>query len=244
MSLSLMENKTYTIIPNLSTNSNTITTIVTTTTASNSFVLPPSINTTTTTPSLQTLQPVSTAQSVDVYPDNNNRSNRIITQPIFSKLLSETVKQEQFEDNPVQGKYSITKIKPPTNQSKQTSGITSIFRNPHEPINGLSAIPMSMANIGGHLMSTLNASHLPNGTGQYFVSGLQNDLTSNYKIPVSSNSDLPSPSTSSNSSNPSSSHHHHQQGKRHGETGDPTRKREVRLQKNRDAARECRRKKQ
>lgn len=56
MSLSLMENKTYTIIPNLSTNSNTITTIVTTTTASNSFVLPPSINTTTTTPSLQTLQ--------------------------------------------------------------------------------------------------------------------------------------------------------------------------------------------
>ena len=54
-----MANKTYTIIPNLSTNSDTIASIVTTTTASNSFVLPPSINTTTTTtttPSLQTLQ--------------------------------------------------------------------------------------------------------------------------------------------------------------------------------------------
>jgi hypothetical protein len=62
--------------------------------------------------------------------------------------------------------------------------------------------------------------------------GLQNDLTSNYKIPTSSNSDLPSPSTSSNSSNPSSSHHRHP-GKQHGESGDPTRKRQVRLQKNR-----------
>jgi hypothetical protein len=30
---------------------------------------------------------------------------------------------------------------------------------------------MSMANIGGHLISNLNASHLPNGTGAYFVSG-------------------------------------------------------------------------
>jgi hypothetical protein len=58
------------------------------------------------------------------------------------------------------------------------------------------------------------------------------DLISNYKLPPSSNSDLPSPSTSSTSSNPPSSNHNHQ-GKRHGEGGDPTRKREIRLKKNR-----------
>lgn len=114
----------------------------------------------------------------------------------FSKLLSETVKQEHFEDNnSVQGKYSITKPRLPTSQSKQNNiqqtsgkresgrkkinnllylGITSILRNPRDTINGLSAISMSMANIGGHLMPTLNASHLPNGTGSYFVSGIEN----------------------------------------------------------------------
>ncbi|CAF5153603.1 unnamed protein product, partial [Rotaria magnacalcarata] len=76
------------------------------------------------------------------------------------------------------------------------------------------------------------------------------DLASNYKLNPSSNTDLPSPSSSSNSSNPpSSSQHHnlhshpHHQTRRHGEGNDPTRKREMRLQKNREAARECRRKK-
>jgi hypothetical protein len=110
-------------------------------------------------------------------------------------------------------------------------GINSVHLNPREIINNRSAISMSMANVGGHLMPTLNSSHLPNGTGTYFVSGLTNDLTSNYKLPTSSNSDLPSPSTSSNSSNPPPLNHH--QGKRHGEGGDPTRKRAMRLQRNR-----------
>lgn len=67
------------------------------------------------------------------------------------------------------------------------------------------------------------------------------DLASGYKINPSSNTDLPSPSSSSNSSNPPSSsqhphpHHLHQHHptKRHGEGNDPTRKREMRLQKNR-----------
>jgi len=69
----------------------------------------------------------------------------------------------------------------------------------------------------------------------FLITGLT-DLASNYKINPSSNTDLPSPSSSSNSSNPpSSNHHHHQlhQTRRHGEGGDPTRKREMRLQKNR-----------
>ena len=71
------------------------------------------------------------------------------------------------------------------------------------------------------------------------IEGL-NDLTSNFKLNPSSNTDIPSPSSSSNSSNPPSSshqHHHHpnshHQTRRHGEGGDPTRKREMRLQKNR-----------
>jgi hypothetical protein len=240
-----MENKTYTNIKNLSSNSDT-----TTTTTPTSFVLSPSINTITTS-SLQTLQTIPTTQPIGVYSDNNNTNNNngsniVITQPIFSKLSSETIKQEQFENQ----EYSIIKSKLTTNQSKTntirpTTGITHLPLNSRETINGLSAI--SMANISGHLMSTLNPSHLPNGTGAYFVSGLPNDLTSNYKLPASSNSDLPSPSNSSNSSNPSSSnhrhHHPHHQAKCHGESGDPTRKREVRLQKNREAARECRRKK-
>lgn len=94
------------------------------------------------------------------------------------------------------------------------------------------------------------------------------DLTSSYKLAPPSNTDIPSPSSSSNSSNPPSSTHHqhsHHSTRRHGEGNDPTRKREMRLQKNRlddqriesidfshfdvflflfsEAARECRRKK-
>lgn len=101
-----------------------------------------------------------------------------------------------------------------------------------------------MANLNGHLMAGLNPAHLSDPSGSYFVSSLQGDLSSGYKLPSSSNTDLPSPSTSSNSSNtPSSNHHIQTTSKRHGETGDTTRKREMRLQKNREAARECRRKK-
>jgi len=105
-----------------------------------------------------------------------------------------------------------------------------------------------MSNSGGHLMSAINSGHLPDGSNSYFVSGmpgLSSDLSSTYKLPPSSNNNIPSPSSSSTSSNPpSSSHHHHHnhQPKRHTD-GDPTRKREMRLQKNREAARECRRKK-
>lgn len=132
-------------------------------------------------------------------------------------------------------------------------------------------------------MATLNPAHLTDASGSYFVTGRLerkkqdlhktklffieglNDIASNFKINPSSNTDIPSPSSSSNSSNPpSSSHHHHPHphhpGRRHGEGSDPTRKREMRLQKNRyefistfssigfflffsEAARECRRKK-
>jgi hypothetical protein len=53
-------------------------------------------------------------------------------------------------------------------------GINFVHRNPRETINGLSTISMSMANINGHLMSSLNSSHLPNGAGGYFVSGIKN----------------------------------------------------------------------
>ena len=105
-------------------------------------------------------------------------------------------------------------------------------------------------------MATLNPAHLTDASGSYFVTGRLerkkqdlhktklffieglNDIASNFKINPSSNTDIPSPSSSSNSSNPpSSSHHHHPHphhpGRRHGEGSDPTRKREMRLQKNR-----------
>ena len=60
------------------------------------------------------------------------------------------------------------------------------------------------------------------------------DLPGNYKLPPSTNTDIPSPSSSSNSSNPpSSTHHPHHSNRRHGEGNDPTRKRAMRLQKNR-----------
>ncbi|CAF0825078.1 unnamed protein product [Adineta ricciae] len=127
--------------------------------------------------------------------------------------------------------------------------VTIVHLNPRETLNDLSII--SMTNTSSHIMATLNPAHISDGTGSYFVSGLT-DMASNYKMNPSSNTDIPSPSSSSNSSNPpSSSHHHHQQQhhhlhhqiRRHGEGGDPSRKREMRLQKNREAARECRRKK-
>jgi len=105
---------------------------------------------------------------------------------------------------------------------------------------------MSITNINPHLLATLNSAHLTEGPPTYFVPmTITSDHTSAYKLPPSSNTDLPSPSTSSNSSNPPSSNHHttQNQTKRHGEGGDTTRKREMRLQKNREAARECRRKK-
>ncbi|CAF0756465.1 unnamed protein product [Rotaria sordida] len=248
-----MENKTFTHIqnsPSISNHSSNSDTIITTT--PNSFVLSPTINTTTTTSSLQTLQAVPVTRSIQVYSDNNNNgSNIVITQPTFKKLLSETIKQEQVENNSVQEDYSIAKntltinqLK--TNNNQQPIELTTINLDPRETINGLSTISMSMANVGAHIMSALNSTHLPDGAGTYFVSSLPSDLASNYKLLPSSNSDLPSPSNSSNSSNPSSSNHHHHphhQVKRHGEGNDPTRKREMRLQKNREAARECRRKK-
>ncbi|CAF4440165.1 unnamed protein product, partial [Rotaria magnacalcarata] len=46
--------------------------------------------------------------------------------------------------------------------------VTSVNLNPRETINGLSNI--SMANVGAHIMSALNPAHLPDGTGNYFVS--------------------------------------------------------------------------
>ncbi|CAF4889270.1 unnamed protein product [Rotaria sp. Silwood1] len=241
-----MENKTYTHIQNspfISNHSSNSDTIITTTT--NSFVLSSTINTITTTTSA--LQAIPVPRSSQIYSDNNNGSNIIITQPTFKKLLSEIIKQEQVEDNSIQEDYSIEKNKLITNQSKinnnqQSTVITSVNINPRETINGI-----SMANGDAHIMSALNSTHLPDGAGTYFVSSLPSDLASSYKLLPSSNSDLPSPSNSSNSSNPSSSNHHHHhphhQVKRHGEGNDPTRKREMRLQKNREAARECRRKK-
>jgi hypothetical protein len=79
---------------------------------------------------------------------------------------------QQFNQNKIIiNKQQVMKKKNCRMSNLFTLGITSILHNSRETINGLSAIPMSMANIGGHLMSTLNASHLPNGTGQYFVSG-------------------------------------------------------------------------
>jgi hypothetical protein len=51
--------------------------------------------------------------------------------------------------------------------------ITSVHLNPRETINGLSAIPMSMPNIGNHLMSSLNPTHLTDGAGTYFVAGIK-----------------------------------------------------------------------
>lgn len=99
-----------------------------------------------------------------------------------------------------------------------------------------------MSNPSTHLMSNLNPVHLPDTTASYFVS----NIPTNFKMNPSSNTDIPSPSSSSNSST-NHHHHHHQHShhptRRHGEGNDPSRKREMRLQKNREAARECRRKK-
>ena len=156
-------------------------------------------------------------------------------------MSSETIKQEEFEHN------SSTDFYSKTNSSRSTV-TRSVHLNPRETVNSLSLIPM--ANVSSHLMSTLNSSHLSDATGNYYVPGkildlltfnLNDllglaDLTSNYKLPSTSNTDIPSPSSSSNSSNPPSSTHHqhvHHSNRRHGEGNDPTRKREMRLQKNR-----------
>jgi len=158
---------------------------------------------------------------------DSNRSNIVVTHPAVNRLSSERIKQEEFEPN--------------SNRSK--TNVSQVHLNPRETVNSLSLIPM--ANVSSHLMSSLNSAHLGEATGNYYVPGLT-DLTSSYKLAPPSNTDIPSPSSSSNSSNPPSSNHHqhsHHSNRRHGEGNDPTRKREMRLQKNREAARECRRKK-
>jgi len=228
-----MENKNYMQIQNSSSlinNSN-----IDTKTSSIPFIISNPINST-------------TSSSLDQRRSNKLYSeNIIITQPTVSKLLSETIKQEGFDNHSTQQTYPIpNRSKTNISQLPPPTVVTTVHLNPRETLNGPSVIPM--ANTGSHLMSTLNPAHLTDGAGTYFVSGLT-DLTSTYKLNPTSNTDLPSPSSSSNSSNPpSSSHHHHNphqhhQTRRHGEGGDPTRKREMRLQKNREAARECRRKK-
>ncbi|CAF3865663.1 unnamed protein product [Adineta steineri] len=247
-----MESKNFAHVQNLSSTTNhSLVSNTTTTTAPKSFVLSPTINTTVETPTRQTIQTASQFESTSVNSDNNNinkESNLLLNHPTF------TIKEEQSDDNNyLEPEYSIITNQLPIKQSKinntiqGTEGNTRGHLNSRESIHGLATNSMSMANIDGHRISTLNQTHLTDNGGSYFVSGLPSDIASNYKLARSSNSDLPSPSTSSNSSNPSSSnHHHHQhhQGKRHDDGGaDPTRKRAVRLQKNRDAARECRRKK-
>ncbi|CAF3830651.1 unnamed protein product [Rotaria sordida] len=206
------------------------------------------------------ISPISFVISTSINPStlslDHTKSNKIysenlvITQPTINKLLSETIKQEEFENKSLEEVYSIGNLSK-TNIIQLLSPptiVTTIHLQSRETLNTISTIPMT--NTSGHLMSTLNPAHLSDNVGSYFVSGL-NDLGSNYKLNPSSNTDLPSPSSSSNSSNPPSSsqqqhqqqQHQHHQVRRHGEGNDPTRKREMRLQKNREAARECRRKK-
>ncbi|UJR21065.1 hypothetical protein I4U23_024165 [Adineta vaga] len=231
-----MDNKNYIHIPTIrsfTTNSN-----IDTKSPSISYILSTPLNSTAS----------SSSSSLDPIQSNRIYSNRpIITQPTVNRLLSESIKQEEFENNSSQNTYSIlSQSKTKINQLPAPTVVTTVHLNSRETLNGLSVIPMT--NTSSHIMATLNPAHLSDGTGSYFVSGLT-DLASNYKMNPSSNTDLPSPSSSSNSSNPPSSSHHphhhhpHQQTRRHGEGGDPTRKREMRLQKNREAARECRRKK-
>jgi hypothetical protein len=50
--------------------------------------------------------------------------------------------------------------------------VTSVHLNPRDTIHGLPAISMSTANINGHLMSNLNPTHLSDGAGTYFGSGI------------------------------------------------------------------------
>ncbi|CAF1007297.1 unnamed protein product [Adineta steineri] len=223
-----MDNKNYIHIPDLSSVTDNFN--INTKIPPISFVI--------TTPLNSTISSLDHNRSNKIYSDN-----LVITQPIVSKLLSETIKQEEIENNSLQEIYSKTNRSKTKNiQLPPPTVVTTVHLNPRETLNGLSIIPMT--NTNSHLMSTLNPAHLSDGAGSYFVSGLT-DLASNYKMNPSSNTDMPSPSSSSNSSNPPSSSHHHQhhQTRRHGEGGDPTRKREMRLQKNREAARECRRKK-
>ncbi|CAF2410547.1 unnamed protein product [Rotaria sp. Silwood2] len=242
MRLILMENKNHIRISNVSSLTNN--SKIETNTSPISFIISTSINPST--------------SSLDHTKSNKTYSeNLVIAQPTVNELLSDTIKQEEFENNCIEEAYSISNrsetnicqlLPPPT-------VVTTVHLKPRETLNSLSTLPMT--NTSSHLMSTLNPAHLSDGTGSYFVSGLS-DLASNYKLNPSSNTDLPSPSSSSNSSNPPSSsqqqhqqqHHHlhphqhqHHQVRRHGEGNDPTRKREMRLQKNREAARECRRKK-
>lgn len=223
-----MENKSYSTVSNLLSNNNTSTAITTTSPSSsfaNTFVLSPSTNTPTTT-TTTTTPLTSSLQSLQTISEENNRTNRILTQPVFNKLSSEIIKQERIDDDCDRVQYSIANTESISNRS---------IGNSIARLNSFESTPMSNVN------SQLISSHLSNGAGPFFVSNVSNELTSNYKLPASSNSDLPSPSNSSNSSNPSSSTTN--QIKRHGDGPDTTRKREVRLQKNRDAARECRRKK-
>ncbi|UJR28439.1 hypothetical protein I4U23_009679 [Adineta vaga] len=238
-----MENKTFIHISDLSstTTNHSSNSEIPLTATSNSFVLSPIINTTVTTPTLQTLQTIPQHQSTRIDSDKNKNntnkgSSRLASQSTFP------IKQEQFDGTSLREQYSNARNILTSNQLEKSNPfpltIASLQHNPRELLHSLSAI--SMANINGHLASGLNPSHLPENGGPYLYSGLPSDLGSNYKLSRPCNTDLPSPSNSSNSSNPSSSHH---QGRRHDEGADPTRKRAVRLQKNRDAARECRRKK-
>ncbi|CAF3407682.1 unnamed protein product [Rotaria sp. Silwood1] len=241
MHLILMENKNHIHISNVSSLTNNSN--IETNTSPISFVISTSIN-----PSISSLD--------HTISNKTYSENLVIIQPTVNKLLSETIKQEEFEKQSIEEAYSISN-RSNTNISQllpPPTVVTAIPLKPRETLNSVSTIPMT--NTSSHLMSTLNPAHLSDSAGSYFVSGLS-DLASNYKLNPSSNTDLPSPSSSSNSSNPPSSSqqqhqqqqqhhlhpHQHHQVRRHGEGNDPTRKREMRLQKNREAARECRRKK-
>lgn len=162
----------------------------------------------------------------------------MITQPIIEKLSSEGTKF-QTEDPELLGDREFAV----GNQSKLNSNrfhtlrtISPIQLNTCEKIDNPSILPMN--NLTDHILSTLNPAQLTNGgMTAYYVP------RTDFKTTTSSNTDLPSPGSSSNSSNPASSTVQSPTRRQGETTKDTTRKREMRLQKNREAARECRRKK-
>ncbi|CAF1032898.1 unnamed protein product, partial [Didymodactylos carnosus] len=179
----------------------------------------------------------------------NTNPNNHLTNPPYNELLSEgncIIKEEHITDTEEEGENNNKVSDSQQNlildgSTNPTS--TSSSNKKHKTANFTSNIEQhsgSQTKLSSSTSSSSAQQHNSNGIRPDQQTGLPNDLPSAYKVSTTGLNNL-SPSSSSSSTNTPTTSSSRHDCKPH--TEDPSRKREMRLQKNREAARECRRKK-
>ena len=124
---------------------------------------------------------MSRVQSTIIDPDKNKAHTNKESKSLYvvfhipNRFLfgsSFSIKQEQSDYTSRLEEQLLARRIPTSNHLGKTL-VTPLQLNTRESLNGLSTVSMSMANMGGHLMSALNPAHLPENTGGYHFSSIE-----------------------------------------------------------------------